>query len=128
MDHETASMQSPWAVGALKPKKLENQSSEFLAKLAKDIAMNLVFTSFHIPENQMDILPSVFMPLALGALSDQTQEYILDVGMVYSNYSEAGPMGINGFPIFFSCGFLSKDDTKIVMEKVNKIKVALDSI
>lgn len=125
---ETVSMGNEWAVGALKPTKMDDKPPEFLSRLAKDIATNLVFTLHHIRESDSHIVPSVFMPLALGALSDMTKEYIASIGMVYEYYDKAGSRSINGYPIFFSCLLLSMHDTKIVWEKVEKVRKALEDV
>ncbi len=55
--------------------------------------------------------------------------FIGDIGMIFEYMSKALPTGINGYPIFTSCGFLRKEDAqkfinkyKIYEEKLNKIK------
>jgi hypothetical protein len=121
-----ASMQNAWATGALKPKSIENKDEAFLTQLAKDIAMNLVFTLDQIADPS--IANMVFMPLMFGAFSDCTKEYIEDIGMVYEYYNKAGPTAINGYPIFFSCAFINRHDAKIVWEKYQKIQAALDAV
>ena len=122
---EKASMANEWAVGALKPTKFPDQSPEFLAKLAKDIATNLVFTSHHIREFDSQNIGMIFMPLMLGALAGTTEQYRASIGMVYEYHDKAGPRSINGYPIFFSCNLLSMSDTKVVWEKVEKIQTIL---
>ena len=115
-----------WAVGALREKSVPDQSPEALSKLAKDIAMNLVFTDRHI-RNDRD-LGMVFMPLILGAFADATDEYKNDIGLIYEYYDKAGPRSINGYPIFFSLAFVSKKDAKIVWEKVEKIQKIMEDV
>lgn len=39
-------------------------------------------------------------------------EFLKNIGMLYEEYSKAGPRGINGMPIFFSCKIVSIEDTK----------------
>lgn len=98
-----------------------------LSKLSKDIALDKVFCSFYIPESQQkNLLGMVFMPLLLGATSDMSKEQIDDIGFVYEYYDKSGPRSINGYPIFFSCGFVSKTDAKRIMNKVSKIKKAIN--
>ena len=38
--------------------------------------------------------------------------YLENIGMLYEDYSKAGPMAINGYPMFMSCKILSIEDTK----------------
>lgn len=98
-----------------------------VSKLAKDIAMDKVFCSFFITEDQQNnLLGMVFMPLLLGGLSHFTKEQIDDIGFVYEYYDKAGPRSINGKPIFFSCGFVSKADAKRIRNKADKIRKLLD--
>ena len=49
-------------------------------------------------------------------------EYINNIGMIYEYYTEAGPRGINGNPIFYSCRFLSKSDCDKMIEFYNIYK------
>lgn len=117
-----------WEVGALKPKSVENRTSEELSQIAKDIANNLIFTDFHIPPYERRNLHLFFMPLVFGAFSNSSEEYVKDIGMIFEYYSKAGPTGINGMPVFFSLQYLSLHDTKIVWEKVAKIEELMKSI
>lgn len=123
-----ASMKNEWAVGALKPKSIDNKSPEYLTQLAKDIAMNLVFTDRHVRDFYITHLGMIFMPLILGAFADDTDEYKNDIGMIYEYYDKAGPRSVNGYPCFFSLCYLNKHDTMIVWEKYAKIKELLDAV
>ena len=40
--------------------------------------------------------------------------------MLYEDNSKAGPMSINGYPIFMSCKIISNSDTTIFIEMYNK--------
>ena len=94
-----------------------------LSKLSKDIALDKVFCSCFIPDSQQNnLLGMVFMPLLLGATNDMSKEQIDDIGFVYEYYDKAGPRCINGYPMFFSCGFVSKADAKKIGNKVSRIK------
>lgn len=50
----------------------------------------------------------------------EREEYLKTIGMVFENYSKAGPRGINGYPIFYSCNIMSIDDTKRFIEMYKK--------
>lgn len=100
-----------------------------LKQLAMDLYENKVFTDRHLLSSGNDyLIPSVFMPVALGAFSGKTQEEIkAEVGMIYEYYSEAGPRGINGYPCFFSFRILSPEDTEKMFkyyDDYSKIKEA----
>lgn len=118
-----------WSVGALKPQSIDNISESQLSTLAKDIAMGKVFTSDHVPPNQMqNLLSMIFMPIALGALSDLSDAAKKDIGFIYEYLDKAGPRSINGFPIFFSCAYVNIHDRKLIWEKVSQIEKMLESI
>lgn len=123
-----ASMTNEWAVGALKPTSIPSKSKESLTQLAKDITMNLVFTSDHIHKTDSDILSMIFMPIILGAFSNYTEEARKDIGMIYEYYDKAGPRSINGYPIFFSLQIMNVKDRQFVWEKVVKIQKALETV
>jgi hypothetical protein len=44
----------------------------------------------------------------------------------YEYYDKAGPMAVNGYPTFFSCGFLTADERTKVIEYHKTAKTALD--
>jgi len=48
------------------------------------------------------------------------QSFLEDVGMLYESYDKALPTGVNGYPIFASCGFMSKKDAVRFIEYYNK--------
>ena len=126
---ERADMTGDWAVGAFKPKSIPSLSEQELSQLAKDIAMNLVFTSNHIRGYDVSsTIGMVFMPVLFGAFSDMTEEARKDIGMLYEYYDKAGPRAVNGYPIFWSFRILNAKDRKVVWEKYDKIQEALKSV
>jgi hypothetical protein len=108
--------------------KFRSLKKSELSKLAKDIAMDKVFCSFFVPETQQEnLLGMIFMPILFGATKDYSKEEIDDIGFIYEYYDKAGPRGINGYPIFFSCGFVGKNDARKIRDKVIKIKKMIES-
>lgn len=102
------------------PKTIPRLTEQQLVDLAVDINKNVYFTSIHVV-NPSDI-PMVFMPIALGAFADWTEEEVKQVGLIYEKYSEAGPRSINGYPTFFSCKILGIEDAGILFEKLRAIE------
>lgn len=47
-------------------------------------------------------------------------EYMNSIGMLYENISKAGPMSVNGYPIFYSCHIMSSEDAKRFLEMYQK--------
>lgn len=58
------------------------------------------------------------------------EDYIKNIGMLYEDYSKAGPLSVNGYPTFFSCSILSIDDTKRFIDlyiRYEKLRVEFDN-
>lgn len=99
--------------------------------LAERIVKGEIFTDRHVdPSSRENLLPMIFLPLSfmggdpesLGALAKTPP------GMIYSEMSAASPRSINGYPIFFSCAFLSQEDARKVFEKAEQIQEAINSV
>ncbi len=88
------------------------KKSEFLTALAVRIHRREVFTSWQIHQQDSDLLTQIFLPLAL--MEDAQRAKMLKVKPVffYGDLSSASPMGINGYPMLFSCGYLGVTDAK----------------
>jgi hypothetical protein len=104
-------------------KLIANQAPEKLTEIATDIIGNRVFTDRHC-QTQND-LSMVFMPLALGAFKDATDEWMNDLGMLYEYMEKVGPRSCNGLPGFFSMRLLNKHDAEIVWAKVRAMQHAM---
>lgn len=101
-------------------------TDEEIKKLADDIYKGLVFTDRHI-QNPDDI-SRVFMPLVL-LKEEQIEELKAESpGMIYEYMDKAGPMSINGMPMFCSFRFLSQEDAKKVNDKYLQIKKAIEKV
>ena len=97
-----------------------------IKKLADDIYKGLVFTDRHI--KYPNDVHRVFMPLIL-LKKEQLDEFEANPpGMVYEYMERAGPMAINGMPMFLSFRYLSQEDAKRVNEKYVQIKNAIEKI
>jgi hypothetical protein len=83
-------------------------------KLAMEIATGKVFGSWMVPKGQEQMLSSIFIVLVLGGKLPE------DTAQVYEYYSEAGPLSVNGYPIFFSCRVIKQDDWEKLIPLVNK--------
>lgn len=105
-----------------KPEKLiPDMPRETLAQFVMDFCDNRVFTSAHFNKNESpDVIGMVFMPIALGALAKFPKKEIKNIGLIYEYYDKAGPMGINGYPMFFSCKFMNMSDWQEVSKEIQK--------
>lgn len=98
----------------------KNHTDEDLKKIAIDMYEGRIFCDRHVQHSED--LKMVFMPIAMGAFAESTEEELNDIGMIYEYLSEAGPRSTNGMPNFFSLKILSKNETKTVFEHYDTYK------
>lgn len=99
---------------------------EEIKKLADDIYRCIVFTDRHI--KNPDDISRVFMPLVL-LKKEQIEEFKVNPpGLIYEYMDRAGPMSINGMPMFYSFRFLNQEDAKKVNDKYLQIKEAIEKV
>lgn len=106
--------------------KIPSMTDDEIKQLAEDMYKGIVFTDRHIQRGE-DI-QSVF---AVLALMEQKQIDILrknPPGMIYEYMDRAGPMAVNGMPIFFSFKMASVDDAKKIIERYNNIREAVAKV
>lgn len=106
--------------------KIDSRTPEELKKIVEDLLAQKLFTSLHLKD--LNDLPRVFMPFALGAWSHFTKEAAMDIGMIYESYDQAGPRSINGLPIFTSFKLINTKDASYVFAKYKEIKKAQDDL
>jgi hypothetical protein len=96
------------------------KSREDLKKIAIDFADGKIFTSDLLPD--MNLLPQVFVPIALNCFKDIPEEDIKKgkLWVIYEYYDKAGPRSINGYPIFFSLNYLSKEEAEVTNDLLHK--------
>lgn len=74
-------------------------------QLALDVLAGRVFGSWMVPGDDLSILRSIFMPVGLG----DSSMFPKDAVAVYEYLDKAGPMAINGYPMFFSCRIMTSE-------------------
>jgi hypothetical protein len=52
--------------------------------------------------------------------TEKRENYFKNIGMIYEDYSKAGPLSVNGYPMFMSCKIVSIEDTERFLEKYKK--------
>jgi hypothetical protein len=111
------------------PMKYRSLSNEDIKKLAQKLYRREIFPNTSIPEHQRKNLePVVFLPLAFMSAETKGALYKNPPGMIYGRMEEAGSQGVQGYPIFRSCAFLSVEDAQRVREKHNQICKAMECI
>jgi hypothetical protein len=103
--------------------KFEPMTDDEIKKLAEDIYKGLVFTDRQL--NNREDLQMVFLPLALMEKEHIEELRGINPGMIYEYLDRAGPMAINGMPIFTSFKIASIDDTEKIFDHYFKIKEAV---
>ena len=121
-----------------------------LKTIARDIIDEKIFTDRHLGQDAGYMVQMVFMPVMLmGPTANTTgvedevakkrieleyevsrrdvetkyyEQYLKEIGMIYEYMDKAMPRGINGYPIFGSCGFLSIDDYERMIVFYKKYK------
>ena len=106
-----------------KKEKYKPMTTQEIKQLAEDMYKELVFTDRNI--RIKEDVPRVFMVLALMGkeLIDELQKN--PPGMIYEYMDRAGPLAINGMPMFTSFKIVGIEDTKKVFEQYNKIVEAV---
>ena len=134
----------------------QDYSDDKLKQIAKDLYHGLIFSDKHCnPSSGVDIA-QVFMPLVLSdfyqmhydpnlnqqelrelklertinrdVIDRKATEFLGNIGFIYEYMSAASPMGVNGYPTFFSMRFLHKDDTEKMLNFYDKYKGMMDRV
>ena len=93
--------------------------------LAEDIYRDRVFTSNHVRQGDLNMLPVIFMPLIFADKKFIELMQTDAPGIIYEHFSEAGPRSVNGYPTFISLHIVSQEDAKKVWGKFEQIKKAV---
>jgi hypothetical protein len=116
------------------------RTEEEMKELVRDVYDCKIFTSLQCPGHMMGsiFMCSIFMntPPAFPSLTGnikldrknklnhitetlkyeeetvKREAYIKNIGMLYEDYSKALPMGVNGYPMFFSVNIASIEEAK----------------
>lgn len=97
-------------------------TDEQIQEIALGLHRRQIFCDRHIPQPQWeDMVPSVFLTIGLGGFGNVD---VTTLGLVWEHLDKAGPRSINGFPMFFSCNLLNKEDAEKVMVIVRRLKEA----
>lgn len=99
-------------------RKIGRLKDDELKKFIREFLSGAIYTSAQVTE--MNILTMVFMPLALGALSQWEEEEVEKIGILWEYLDQAGPRAVNGCPIFFSMYMMHREDWKIAARVIDR--------
>lgn len=106
-------------------------SDEQVKEFALGIIEGSIFTEMHVRPQDRNLLGMIFMPLMFMELSPEERGAYEKAppGMCYARTGSRNTAGrsINGYPIFWSCAFLSRADTDRVQDKYNQLRAAIDA-
>lgn len=105
------------------PKK---PNKEFLKGLAEQCYRGEVFTSNQVEDKSL--LGAVFMVFGLMDPVQSKDLHKQKPVLIYSYMKDAFERGINGYPTFWSAGFLNEEETKIFEKYYFTIKEAIEKI
>lgn len=97
-------------------------TSQALRMLAVDVVEGKVFGTWMLPDRERDMVPSIFVLLMFagpGTFAEDTEH-------VYEYYDRAGPVSINGYPMFFSCHGLRRRDCEPLWAEIDRYRAIRD--
>jgi hypothetical protein len=107
-----------------KEKTIDDMPPEKLAEFVIEWIEGRVFSSWHMDQQHNgSLIHVVFMPLALGALSNLSKKAIEEIALVYEfTYARGQVPGraINGMPMFTSCRLMNKRDWEKARTAINR--------
>jgi len=106
-------------------KEKEKRTEEELKEIAVGLLHGQIYSTQHqfLIDNP-NMIPSVFMPLALMTPEVSKDFLARKPAMIFEYINKAGPRSVNGQPSFFTLQYLGQEESKKVMEYYRKLKVA----
>ena len=107
------------------------KTEQELKQIAKDLYAGRIFTNLHLqPSEQESLLFSVFMPLVFIRKETKGGKKFFEdePSMIYEYVDRAGPMAINGYPIFTSFQYLTEEEHQKMIGYYSKVKQAMEDI
>lgn len=106
---------------------VSRMSSEELKNFVNLWFGNRVFTSLHIHEDMWYQVPTIFMPIGLGAFKDVPEETIKEeFGILWEDLDKAAPLAVNGMPSFFSVNIMHKKDWELCKQAISFMEKGLN--
>lgn len=99
-------------------KKVKEEKLD-LRQFALDMRASQIVTSLQVPP---ELCAMVFMPF-MFIKDDKILERIKNAALLWGHMRDAGPRGVNGYPIFGAFGVLSKEEweqVKIYLKELDE--------
>lgn len=107
------------------------RTEEELKQIAKDLYAGRIFTNLHLqPSEQERLLFSIFMPLVFLKTETKGGKTFMESEpfLIYEYVDRAGPMAINGYPIFTSFQSLNEEEYQKMIGYYSKVKQTMEEI
>jgi hypothetical protein len=95
--------------------KVSRMSEDDLRKFVDDLVSDRIFTSSAVGAD-VQMLKSIFLPIALGAFSDYSKEELDQIGCIYEDLEKRQHWCVNGYPTFLSCKVMHREDWSIAVK------------
>jgi hypothetical protein len=103
------------------------RTKEELVDIAKGIHGNRYFTNLHVRENDIHLMPTIFMPLSFMEEAE-LKDLLSQAAVLFADYKDALSRSINGYPIFHAIHYLNAEETKIVFNMIKKLEEAQQAV
>jgi hypothetical protein len=103
------------------------QTDEQLKQIANDLYKEKIFCDRYLnnPETELTMVFMVFLFMDEETVENfQKKEPVF----IYEYYDKSTRMQVNGYPTFFSCRHLNKEEYDKMIEYYNAIKSAVDGV
>lgn len=102
------------------------KTDEELIQLAKDIWAGHVFTSVQC--NEPHLLQMIFLPLTFMSQAQLQQLKDDDVTLFYGHLSDASDRAVNGYPILFKMGMLTRTEQERLAKYIEQVQQTMAEI
>ena len=87
---------------------IPRMSDEKLRDFVVGVLNGSLYTSAQIRDPSL--IPMVFLPVALGAFKDWSEDQLKEIGVIYAPMTSAMPRSVNGEPIFAEMRIMHRED------------------
>ena len=100
---------------------IKRRDEDAIRRLARDVITGKAYLT--IKTEEVGYSFGGFLTIALPQMS---KEYVDSIGAVWEFLSEAGPMAMNGRPMFLSARFVNKEDVALVVAEVRRLTEVME--
>ena len=99
-----------------------------ILEIATGIFKEKLFTTCHLRETDMELVPLIFFGLDLMDAAELAKFKANDPHMLYGNLEDTFPRTINGYPIFTKWSYANREDAGRIFAKLKEIQAAVAGV